>query len=302
MPIPNDGDNKLIKFQPIRMAIEDINEAILIENKEVPLSWSEFLRLRLEGFQGLIKIAKVFDFRQYMAATYVENLVQIMSHLVVCCDTSYRLETYAKFLYCCAELLIEAPEEPPVNSSTTDKKNVLLQAALSLKTVCDALSYYTEHISLDLEPYETMALNCLNAAEERCDATPCTESFASPDQRFLAVYKRFASYEWSEQFINEGFTRRVNELICKLSDCQQEQAMLETPQQTTIWGGLSRSLQGLISHISITSARSYQPVVDKVVSTDEPTLAPLPKQSNLPPSLNHRNPTAQGTQFSHSIT
>ena len=268
-------------YEIIRSMIIKFNEEVIGDLSET----DDGLIVELNAFKYNI-VYNESDLTDTLAKIHVDRLYKIVPYLAAACDKKpHQLEAYANLLYCCAELLIEVPKESLVNNShIQDQENCLLQAALSLKTVYDALIPHKEHISLNLEPYEMMALKCLNQAEEQYEATPSTAQLSTTDERFLAAYKRYAGYQWSNPFIRGSFQRRVLELMQKM---EHEHLPVEQLQET-----LSCRLYNFFF-----AQPDYQSVTIKNAHCNEHfIITSLPtKQSHLSPSssLRHRKPEMQ---------
>ena len=262
MPIARENSLRIPDYPTLCPKVRAYTQEI-INNLEKSNLNTDSLIDALETFQ--LNIYYSGDKLDYtLAKIHVERLYKIIACVVSYCDKkSHQLEAYANLLYRCAELLIAGTSKHSVSSNKIqDKDNLLLQAALSLKTVSDALLPYKEHMSLDLTPYENMAEKCLDVAEKQFDATPGTQHLASINKRFLAAYKRYAGYEWSNEFVSEGFRQRVCELENKIRISYETELLAEQSSPShNFWGlNLLANLFSTAPQKDKDNAAAYEPV------------------------------------------
>ena len=265
MPTPQKDGSNIPNSQIIRSMVIQYSKIILDDLSENNILDSDnFLYLNLTAFKNYLFNTRNLEFSYNSSKICVNKLYVIMSLLVTYCKGAHQLEAYANLLYRCAELLIAGTSKHSVSSNKIqDKDNLLLQAALSLKTVSDALLPYKEHMSLDLTPYENMAEKCLDMAEKQFDATPGTQHLASINERFLAAYKRCAGYEWSNnEFVSEGLRQRVCELENKIRISYETELLAEqsSPSHNFLGLNLLANLFSTAPQKDKDNAAAYEPV------------------------------------------
>ena len=286
--MPNENHFRIPNFETIRTNVNELNQEIIDHLKNnLILKSDKFLLMELMTFQTIISCAKRFNYTR--ANTFAVRLNKITPYLTPYCEQKpHQIELYSNLLYRCAELLVKGPSKSSKSSNNiADKDNALLHVALSLKTVSDALLPYQKYISLNLEPYETMALRCLNTAEEQFETTPCTLHSSSANGRFLAVYKRFVGYDWKNEYVNKGFKRRVSELENKIKKSHETQRVAKQSSLNHDFWGLN-SLANLLS----SSYQNDDSIVYEPLTSTPPgeTVHLLPtKASNSSSGLHQRH-------------